>query len=69
MCFDIGIVTCGPNEALVISGFCQGGGPSYIHGGGRAFVFPGKAVLGRDSKGISQQNCYSEFTSTILSPP
>ena len=23
MCFDIGIVTCGPNEALVISGMCQ----------------------------------------------
>ena len=23
----------------------------------------------RDCKGISQQNCYSEFTSTILSPP
>ena len=44
MCLDIGIVTCGPNEALVISGFCQGGGPSYIHGGGRAFVFPGQKV-------------------------
>ena len=23
MCFDVGIVTCGPNEALVISGMCQ----------------------------------------------
>ena len=23
----------------------------------------------RDCKGISQQNCYSEFTSTILGPP
>ena len=23
MCFEIGIVTCGPNEALVISGMCQ----------------------------------------------
>ena len=26
-------------------------------------------VTSRDSKGISQQNCYSEFTSTILGPP
>ena len=25
MCFDVGIVTCGPNEALVISGMCQVG--------------------------------------------
>jgi len=39
MCFDIGIVTCGPNEALVISGMCQGGKPSFITGG-RALVFP-----------------------------
>ena len=22
MCFDVGIVVCGPNEALVISGMC-----------------------------------------------
>merc|ERR1712165_598335 len=39
MCFDIGIVTCGPNEALVISGMCQGGKSSFITGG-RALVFP-----------------------------
>ena len=25
--------------------------------------------ISRDCKGISQQNCYSEFTSTILGPP
>merc|ERR1712168_1374890 len=39
MCFDIGIVTCGPNEALVISGMCQGGVSNFITGG-RAIVFP-----------------------------
>merc|ERR1711872_41498 len=39
MCFDIGIVTCGPNEALVISGMCQGGESNFITGG-RAIVFP-----------------------------
>merc|ERR1712168_1006734 len=39
MCFDVGIVTCGPNEALVISGMCQGGQPNFITGG-RAIVFP-----------------------------
>merc|ERR1711874_496638 len=39
MCFDIGIVTCGPNEALVISGMFQGGKPSFINGG-RAIVCP-----------------------------
>ena len=39
MCFDIGIVTCGPNEALVISGVCYGSHPSIVVGG-RAIVFP-----------------------------
>ena len=39
MCFDIGIVTCGPNEALVISGMCHGNTPSTIVGG-RAIVIP-----------------------------
>jgi len=39
MCFDIGVVTCGPNEALVISGMFQGGAPSFITGG-RAIVCP-----------------------------
>ena len=39
MCFDIGVVTCGPNEALVISGVCYGTKPCLIVGG-RAIVFP-----------------------------
>ncbi len=38
MC-DIGVVTCGPNEALVISGFGYGDDPSIIVGG-RAIVIP-----------------------------
>lgn len=39
MCFDIGVVTCGPNEALVISGVFYGHHPSIIVGG-RAIVCP-----------------------------
>ena len=39
MCFDIGVVTCGPNEALVISGLFNGKHPQLIQGG-RAIVCP-----------------------------
>jgi flotillin len=39
MCFDIGVVTCGPNEALVISGVFYGNQPLMIVGG-RAIVCP-----------------------------
>eukprot|EP00096_Caligus_rogercresseyi_P005433 TRINITY_DN2088_c0_g1_i2.p1 TRINITY_DN2088_c0_g1~~TRINITY_DN2088_c0_g1_i2.p1 ORF type:complete len:431 (+),score=166.83 TRINITY_DN2088_c0_g1_i2:124-1416(+) len=39
MCFDIGIVVCGPNEALVISGVGYGQEPSIVVGG-RAIVIP-----------------------------
>jgi len=46
MCFDLGIVTCGPNEALVISGMFQGDTPSLLTGG-RAIVCPGVQTLQR----------------------
>ena len=39
MCFDIGIVTCGPTEAIVISGVFYGDEPEIIVGG-RAIVVP-----------------------------
>ena len=39
MCGNIGVVTCGPNEALVISGAFYGNEPSIIVGG-RAIVIP-----------------------------
>lgn len=39
MCGDIGVVTCGPNEALIISGVFYGREPSMIVGG-RALVIP-----------------------------
>ena len=39
MCFDIGVVTCGPNEALVISGVFYGNRPNMLVGG-RAIVCP-----------------------------
>ncbi len=41
MCFKIGVVTCGPNEALIISGvFYESNGEPKIMTGGRAFVCP-----------------------------
>ena len=39
MCLDIGVVTCGPNEALVISGVFYGDTPGMVVGG-RAVVCP-----------------------------
>merc|ERR1711936_535726 len=48
MCFDIGIVTCGPNEALVISGMFQGESGTLLTGG-RAIVCPGIQTLQRIS--------------------
>jgi len=46
MCFDMGIVVCGPNEALVISGMFQGNRPNLLTGG-RAIVCPGVQTLQR----------------------
>ena len=43
MCLDIGIVTCGPNEALIISGLFQGAEGTLVVGG-RAIVLPGKVL-------------------------
>jgi len=51
MCFDIGIVTCGPNEALIISGVCYGGQPNAIVGG-RALVCPCLQTVQRISLSI-----------------
>ena len=51
MCFDIGIVTCGPNEALIISGVCYGNEPNTIVGG-RAIVCPCLQTVQRISLGI-----------------
>jgi len=48
MCFDIGIVTCGPNEALVISGMFQGNSGTLLTGG-MAIVCPGIQTLQRIS--------------------
>ena len=39
MCFDIGIATCGPNQAMIISGLWYGDTPRIIIGG-RAVVCP-----------------------------
>lgn len=46
MCFNVGVVVCGPNEALVISGVCYGRNPLTIVGG-RAIVLPGLQLVQR----------------------
>ena len=46
MCLNIGVVVCGPNEALVVSGCCYGNKPLMIVGG-RAIVFPGLQLVQR----------------------
>ena len=51
MCFDIGIVTCGPNEALIISGIGYSDQPSIIVGG-RAIVVPCLQIAQRLSLSI-----------------
>jgi flotillin len=39
MCFDMGVATCGPNEALIISGVGYSNGPKIV-AGGRLLVIP-----------------------------
>ena len=39
MCFDIGVVHCGPSEAMIVSGVGYGDTPCIICGG-RAIVIP-----------------------------
>jgi len=46
MCLNIGIVTCGPNEALIISGLFQSTEGTLVVGG-RAIVLPGFQTLQR----------------------
>ena len=45
MCFDIGFVTCAPNEAMVISGLFHS--PPTVIRGGRALVCPCIQVIQR----------------------
>ena len=45
MCFDIGFITCGPNEAMVISGVFHS--PPTIITGGRALVCPCAQIVQR----------------------
>ena len=45
MCFDIGFVTCGPGEAMVISGLFHS--PPTVIRGGRALVCPCIQVIQR----------------------
>ena len=45
MCFDVGFVTCGPNEAMVISGVFHS--PPTVIRGGRALVCPCIQVIQR----------------------
>ena len=44
MCLNIGIVTCGPNEALIISGLFQSTEGTLVVGG-RAIVLPGTILM------------------------
>ena len=46
MCLNIGIVTCGPNEALIISGLFQSSEGTLVVGG-RAIVLPGRLISSR----------------------
>lgn len=58
MCFDIGFVVCGPNEAMIISGLFNT--PPTIITGGRALVCPCAQIL--------QRMPLSTMTLIVISP-
>jgi len=68
MCFDIGVVVCGPNEALVISGMFQGGKPSFITGG-RAIVFPCIQTINRITLNAMTLSIFTERVYTSQGVP
>ena len=68
MCFDIGFVTSGPNEALVISGMCYGDEPAIIIGG-RAVILPCIMVCQRLSLNTMTLIIKSEGTYTSQGVP
>ena len=68
MCFDVGIVHCGPSEALIISGVCYGDQPSIICGG-RAVVIPCLQKVQRLSLQIMTLTVYSPRVYTVQGVP
>ncbi|XP_066946254.1 flotillin-1 isoform X5 [Macrobrachium rosenbergii] len=63
-----GFVTCGPNEALVISGCCYHGKPLTVVGG-RAFVWPCIQMLQRISLNVMTLNVESPRVYTAQGVP
>ncbi|XP_071519692.1 flotillin-1 isoform X3 [Panulirus ornatus] len=63
-----GFVTCGPNEALVISGCCYQGKPLTVVGG-RAFVWPCIQMLQRISLNVMTLNVESPRVYTAQGVP
>ncbi|XP_076056576.1 flotillin-1 isoform X3 [Oratosquilla oratoria] len=63
-----GFVTCGPNEALVISGLCYQGKPLTVVGG-RAFVWPYAQRLQRISLNVMTLNVESPRVYTAQGVP
>ena len=68
MCFDIGVVHCGPSEALIISGVGYGNQPAIICGG-RAIVFPCVHKVQRISLRVMTLLVYSPKVYTVQGVP